>query len=148
MSTLKKLILKKTILGVLCILCGCISGPKNDGRTFAEKMNGENYESTNVVLGVPVLERKPVLRKFSGQVYCGEGITQTQANNILVSLMHENQTVSTVSTDTTGKFIIAAPIDPEFTYQLSATGSCGNASKSLPKNPKEQKTEEVLYLRK
>lgn len=148
MRTLQKAILKKSVPGFLFILCGCVSGPNNDGRTFAEKMNGENYESTNVIMGVPVLERKPVLRKFSGQVYCGEGITQTPANHALVSLMHENQTVSSVSTDTTGNFIIAAPIDPEYSYRLSATASCGKYSRSLPKNPKAENTEEILYLRK
>ena len=123
MSTLQKLILKKSVPSVLFILCGCVSGPKNDGRTFAEKMNGENYESSNVVMDVPVLERKSVLRRFSGQVYCGEGVTQTPANHVFVSLMHEDQTVSSVTTDTTGNFILASPIDSEFSYQLSAAAS-------------------------
>ena len=144
----QKVILRKPVLSIFFFLCGCISGPKNDGRTFAEKMNGENYQSTNVIMGVPILERKPVLRKFSGHVYCGKGITQTPANHALVSLMREDQIIASTSTDTTGNFVISAPINPDLEYQLSANSLCGKSFKSLPKNLKNENTEEILWLQK
>ena len=99
-------------------------------------------------MGVPVLERKPVLRKISGQVYCGKGISQTPANHALVSLVRESQTISSTSTDISGNFTLATPLNPEFSYQLIASASCGQSSKSLPGALKNQMTEEIIYLQK
>ena len=136
------------LLFSLCSLFGCVSGPKNDGRTFAEKMNSENYEATNVVIGVPILERKSVLRKFTGQVFCGDGIAQTPANRALVNLISGSQNTASASTDPAGRYVISTPINPENTYVLSATAACGSASKAVPKEIKDQPIEENFYLRK
>jgi hypothetical protein len=137
---------------ILFILAGsiwaCVSGPKTDGRTFADKMNGENYQSTNVVFGVPVLERKPLIQKFAGRVFCGEGISMTPANHALVSLSHENITDSSVSADTGGNYTMAVTMDPEISYQLQATASCGHSSKSLSKAKLEQAAEVNFHLAK
>ncbi|MFN7905405.1 MAG: hypothetical protein ACK5P5_09500 [Pseudobdellovibrionaceae bacterium] len=97
-------------------------------------MSGENYESTNVVLGVPILERKPITRKISGQVFCGEGITQTAVNHATVSLISENKIVTSTSTDIRGNYMISTPLNAEVSYQIKVTSSCGESIRPLEKD--------------
>ncbi len=141
-----RFILNNSIFAFCLFSWACVSGPKNDGRSFVEKMSGENYESTNVVLGIPILERKPVTRKISGQVFCGEGITQTAANHAIVSLISENKIVTSTSTDIRGNYLISTLLNPEISYQIRVTSSCGESVRPLEKDSNLKLAEENFYI--
>lgn len=123
---------KLFFIGTIGILIsGCISGPKNPEQKFSEKLNGDSYESSNTVIGVPVLTRKPISKKISGRIYCGEGLSQRLANHVTVSLLDNDKIVSTASTDSNGIFSITANISLEKSYKLQAAAKCGTATKEI-----------------
>jgi hypothetical protein len=130
----------------MLIFSGCVSGPKDD-RTFAEKMNGENYESTNVVLGVPVLERKPIQRTISGHIYCGERFIKTPLAHASVELFRKHQQVSTVLTDSDGHYNLNAEIDPSGSYRLEISGTCGAESRPLSDEDIRRASDFDFYLK-
>jgi hypothetical protein len=78
---------KFSILFLFLGLASCVYGPKDQGGSKLESLNGENYAATANIMGVPVLERKPVLRKIKGQVFCGEGIEQAVVSRAKVELL-------------------------------------------------------------
>lgn len=124
--------LKLFFLGTIVLFfSGCISGPKNPDQTFAEKLNADSYESSNTVMGVPVLTRKPIYRKITGKVFCGEGLSQYPANHAAVVLTGENKTVASTLTDTNGNFNLLASISVEKAYKLQASSKCGNSTQDL-----------------
>lgn len=126
----------------------CVSGPKEPKRTFAEKLNGDNYESSNSVMGIPILTRKPTHKKFSGRVFCGEGVGQVPSSHATVILKKENQIISSTSTDITGKFSVSAQIEPNFSYEISVSSPCGNTVRHISKELSEEVPDEIFYLKK
>ena len=113
------------------LLSGCVSGPKDPGRTLKDDLNGENYSSSASVMAVPVLERKATLRKISGTIFCGEGLAQTLANKASVELVNGTQTLGSASTSSDGSYSFMAPLNSKLNYSLKAKASCGSASREL-----------------
>lgn len=131
----------------LLLFSACVYGPKDPDRTFAEQLSGENYKSTNVIIGVPVLERKLVETKISGRVFCGEGISQVPANHTVIRLIYSNKVISTTTTDNTGNYSISAPLETKKDYELIASTACGSSKFSVSKSTQEQKNKD-FYLKK
>lgn len=137
---------KRSVILFFLGAAGCVSGPKED-RTFAEKMNGDNYTGQNSVMSVPVLERKLILRKISGNVWCGEGLTKRPANHARVELKKKKELVASFSTGADGAYTLSAPLEQDAIYLLTAKSSCGNSKNELKAEAKDF-TGINLYLEK
>lgn len=135
------------LVGTVITMCGCVSGPKDSARSYTDALNGENYESTNVIMGVPVLVRKPLNTKIFGKAFCGEGISNVPANHAEITLLHGDKIISKVWTETNGSFVVSSPRDPELTYILNAKASCGRDTLRISKVFNAEK-ETNLYLKK
>jgi hypothetical protein len=116
---------------IATILAGCVSTPKNENRTFVEKLNGDNYSDKSTVLGIPVGARSAQVRKVSGSVYCGEGIERTQVNNAQIILKNGSKILVTTSTNLEGWYSLSIPVDTKAIYELHVQSSCGEKSISL-----------------
>ncbi len=140
-----KIILLST--AVIFSVCSCVSGPKDPDRSFAEKLNGDNYKSTDMIMGVPVLERKPIQKKIYGKVFCGEGITQVPANHASVALTAKGRSLASVSTDVSGAYTVSTSIENHQSYELKASATCGKSAMSLPKDFPKDGVEINVYLK-
>lgn len=111
-------------------LAGCISGPKAPDRKFSEKLNSDAYETSDAVMGVPILKRSPHTRKISGKVLCGEGIQQRPGNHVKVTLSADDKVVASTSTGADGAYEMIASVLHEKSYKLAASGAkCGASSR-------------------
>jgi hypothetical protein len=119
------------LITLLFWISGCVSGPKQPDQTFAQKLNADSYESSNTVMGVPVLTRKPIQRKVSGKIMCGEGLSQRPANHATVSLNDGDIVVASASSNSDGTYTILASILIEKPYQLRVSSKCGNSIKEI-----------------
>lgn len=123
---------KLFFIGALSIcLSGCISGPKNSDQKFSEKLSADSYESSNSVMGVPVLTRKPLSRKIAGKILCGEGLSQRPANHAAVTLIDNDKVIASASTDVNGVYNIVASISVEKTYKLQSSAKCGTSIREI-----------------
>ena len=118
-------------IALMFYISGCVSGPKDPNQTFAQKLNADSYESSNSVLGVPVLTRKPIQRKVSGKITCGEGFSQRPAGHVTISLIEGNKVVASTSSNSDGTYNVLVSAAIEKTYQLKASSKCGNAIKEI-----------------
>ncbi|MGE0634312.1 MAG: hypothetical protein AB7O96_17995 [Pseudobdellovibrionaceae bacterium] len=112
-------------------VAGCISGPKNADQKFSEKLNADSYESSGTVLGVPVLTRAPLVRKISGKVLCGEGLSLRPATYVAISLLDNGKVVATSSTDMNGEYNLSTSVSADKTYKIHASSKCGTSSKEV-----------------
>lgn len=110
---------------------GCVSGPKPADHSVAKDLNGENYQSGKLIMGVPVLERAPIQRKVSGRVFCGEGLSRFPVNYASVRFQRAKQTIASTSTDADGRYVITIATDPNGNFELLASAKCGRASQKI-----------------
>ena len=118
------------LLILIPIFSGCATGPK-DNRSAVEKLNGENYQRPFDIMGIPVLERKPILRQFSGRIFCGERISQYPLSRAVVTLWKSGQRISETSSAADGSYQLNSAIDTGSSYELHVVGRCGTASRAL-----------------
>lgn len=138
--------IKSKIFIVTLLLTACVSGPKED-RTFAEKLNGDNYTEQKSVMSVPVLERKLITRKISGNVWCGEGLTKRPANHARIELKKKKELIASFSTGPDGVYTLSAPLEEDAIYLLTAKSPCGSSKNELKAESKDF-TGINLYLEK
>ncbi len=125
------LFLRITSVLIAGCVSGCVSGPKNSEQTFSEKLSADSYESSNSIVGVPVLTRKSISRNISGKVKCGDSLTQRPANRVTVNLFDGDNIIATASSDANGAYSMTANISTEKPYKLQAVEKCGTATKEI-----------------
>lgn len=139
----------KLLLSILLLLglTSCTVFQKTKGMSAAEKANGENYQSSNAVGSFPVGNQlAPVMRKITGKVYCGHGLSQVPANKAQVELTQNSITQFSGKTDANGEYVILQALEPKKTYFLSAKSKCGETRTEVgfAKNAKDLTQD--LYL--
>lgn len=127
-------------------LSGCFTGPKESNRTLADKLNYENYKRVGHVGGIPFGETRPVQRKISGRVLCGQSTMSNPVNNAVVSLQKDDQVIGSTSTTADGKYVVTGRIDAVGNYTLVVKSHCGEKSLRIPAGLTHELREQNFYL--
>lgn len=133
---------------IILIFSSCAYGPKDPDRTFAQKLNGNNYQEQASVGSVPIVKRSVITKKISGKVYCGKGPAQSPVNNATVSIANDKDVLFATSTITDGSYVLPASLDSGVVYTLSAKAACGKDSKKVTKTASDEIPNENLFLKK
>lgn len=127
----------KILFILLFLFAGCASAPE-EVDLYAEDRRTEDQR--NEPAPAPVQYKAdpnlPV-RKISGKVWCGEGLTRKSANSARIELKWQNQLVAAISTGADGNYTLSAPLKPEAIYLLTAKGSCGSYTSELRAEEKD-----------
>lgn len=70
------------------------------------------------MLGVPVLERKPVIRVLSGHVSCGAGLSQVPSNHAIVTQRKGDRVADDVSIAADGTFVFSTNMEADALYSV------------------------------
>lgn len=129
------MIQKSLICGLILVASSCVTGPKNPHQTTLEKLNGENYESSQLysVANQPVITAKTKLqqRKFSGHVFGGQGVGRYPIHNARVQLWIKDQVVRTATTDPSGAYTFNYPFEESYDCVIKVKSRLGNYEKTL-----------------
>lgn len=130
-------------------MTACISGPKDEEKSFAEKLNGDSYKSSVSVGGaIPInIERKPVQRKFSGVIYCGEGPSSHPVSNASLSLVADTKILTKSSSVTDGRYRLIALTTSVGPFEIKATARCGSATRTVSAKLEDRVPSYDLFLK-
>ena len=135
------------VVALLLVWVGCASKPNEPRSTVAERLNGENYDSTVAIMAVPIGDRKSVQKKVSGRVYCGDGLSQRPSAHALVSLNCGTKIQVSTSTDVDGRYGLSVGVQTEKACRLSVRSVCGQALKDLSLIRDEELREQDFFIK-
>lgn len=128
--------MKLILVGLFSLnLISCIpiiSGEKSKYSKPTDVLKEDSYQSAASLGPVFVGKLKPVTRKISGRIYCGEGLSQRPANKATVALMNNNKTVQSITTEHDGTFSFSATFELEGKYSYLIKSSCGTLKAAVP----------------
>lgn len=75
-----------------------------------------------------------VVRKISGHIYCGEGLSQRPANRARIDLVEKKKILLTVTSDMDGTYTLSYQPGIKENFQFSISASCGSIKESLNKD--------------
>ena len=109
---------------ILCLLAGCVYGPKAEKKNPLNVLNGENYEHTESGqsdhLVVPIIKRKERLTRISGHAETKHGIIGVPVKQLALGLYTGGgQLVLETTTDLHGDFIFSGIIRNGF-YKIQS----------------------------
>lgn len=110
-------------LSLLALFCGCSSNPTGADRTALQKLNGASYESSN---NLGIVTELSLLRNVTGQVYCGQNLSQIPAKLAEIKLTQGQQTIGTTTSNLVGQFLLSVKVSKQTFYDLQITAPCGN----------------------
>lgn len=95
---------------VLILFFGCSSNPTVADRTVIQKLNGASYESTN---NMGIVTELPLLRKITGQLYCGDSLSQTPTKLAEVRITQAGKTIGTTTSNVAGQYLLLAKVSKQ-----------------------------------
>lgn len=109
-----------------------ISGEKSKHSKATDLLKEDSYQSAASIGPVFVATLKPVTRKVSGRVYCGEGLAQRPANKATVNIMNNGKMIATATTESDGAFSFSTKFELDGGYEYSVKSSCGTKTTAVP----------------
>lgn len=126
----------KLLVGLISFsLISCvpfISGEKSKYSKPTDVLKEDSYESAAQVGPVFVGKLKPVTRKISGRVYCGEGLSQRPANKATIELVIKNKTIKSTTSEVDGSYFFSASFELDGEYSFLISARCGKTTAKLP----------------
>lgn len=97
---------------LIAILASCAYGPKTKKKSMLNYLSGDHYQQKSSVLGVPVLQRKSVNTKISGQLLLENEPLPIFLKNITLTLLDFNKKeIHRTKTNIDGTFIFNEALD-------------------------------------
>lgn len=123
---------KLKLLSLFFILNACAYGPTQEKKSPLNYLNGEHYEQSANIFGVPVIERKTKNTKISGKIQMDDPFAKL-SHETQLSLISNSQIISTVQANTSGSFQFQGTF-PNGDYLIRATAPLLSGEVSIKVN--------------
>jgi hypothetical protein len=128
--------MNKILIGLFALnLSSCIpliSGEKSKYSKPTDVLKEDSYQSSAALGPVFVGKLKPVTRKISGHIYCGDGFSQRPANKATVELVNNKKVVRSATTESDGSYAFSATFELDGGYSFAIKSTCGQTNAAVP----------------